>query len=126
MIIEDEGAMGDTLSDNLSAIGFKQPLRARNGEEGLKIALKELPDVILLDIVMSKMDGMTMLKKLRTDARGKDLKVIFLTNLTADESIMGGVITTEPSYYLVKTDHSIDDVVEKVKATLGIGQELTK
>ena len=120
LIVEDEASMADALADNLVAAGFKPPLRARDGEEAMHMALKETPDLILLDIVMSKMDGMTMLKRLRADPKGKELKVVLLTNLTADDSIMGGIVKNEPSYYLVKTEHSIDDVVEKVKTTLGI------
>jgi DNA-binding response OmpR family regulator len=120
LIVEDEEPMAVTLADNLVNAGFLEPLRAHNGDEGLKMALSELPDLILLDIVMPKADGMTMLKKLRADINGKNLKVILLTNLTADESVMGSVLTTEPSYYLVKSDHSIDDVMEKIRFVLDI------
>ena len=119
LIVEDEEPMAVTLADNLVNAGFLEPLRARNGIEGLKLALTEQPDIILLDIVMPKTDGMTMLKRLREDQNGKHMKVIVLTNLTADEPIMGSVVKTEPSYYLVKSDHSIDDVLEKVKSVLG-------
>src|SRR3954469_11158405 len=97
LIVEDEEPMAVTLADNLVNAGFLEPLRAHNGDEGLKMALSELPDLILLDIVMPKADGMTMLKKLRADINSKNLKVILLTNLTADESVMGSVLTTEPS-----------------------------
>jgi len=120
LIIEDEQAMLDALTDNLHAAGFAHVLQARNGQAGLDTALQENPDLILLDIVLPKMDGMTMLKKLRSDSKGKDLKVILLTNLTADDSIMAGIATNEPSYYLIKTDHSISDVIQKVKQTLSL------
>jgi DNA-binding response OmpR family regulator len=118
LIVEDEQPMMNALVDNLRAAGFSQILQAKNGQEGLDIALKEQPDLILLDIVMPKLDGMTMLKKLRESLSGKKPRVILLTNLTADESIMKGIVHDEPSYYLVKTDHSIDAVIEKVKETL--------
>jgi len=120
LIVEDEVVMLNALVDNLLIAGFGHILQARNGEDGLTIALKEKPDLILLDIIMPKMDGMTMLKKLRQDSRGKDQKVILLTNLVADDSIMRGVVTNEPSYYLVKTEHSIEDVIQKTKIALGI------
>ena len=120
LIVEDEAEMLTTLVDNLVAAGFGHILKARDGEEGLTIALKEKPDLILLDIVMPRMDGMTMLSKLRQDPQGKDSKVILLTNLTADNPITGQVTLNEPSYYLVKAEHSIDDVIYKVKIALGI------
>ena len=109
-----------TLVDNLAAAGFGHIFQARDGEEGMAFALLEKPDLILLDIVMPKMDGMTMLKNLRQDVFGKDFKVILLTNLTANDSIMRDVTTHEPAYYLVKTDYSIEDVIQKVKTALGI------
>ena len=122
LIVEDEQAMLTALKDNLSAAGFEHLLVARDGEEGLKIALEEKPDLILLDILMPKMDGMTMLGKLCKDGACKNTKVILLTNLQADESIMKGILLHEPSFYCVKTDFGIDDVIEKVKTTLGINK----
>ena len=120
LIVEDEGVMMGVLADNLAQAGFGHLLQARNGEEGLVMALKERPDLILLDIVMPIMDGITMLKKLREDPRGKDIKVILLTNLSADNKITNSVIANEPSYYLVKANYSIEEVVEKAKTTLGV------
>lgn len=120
LIVEDEQVMLDALVDNLHAAGFGHLYMAQNGQEGLEIALKEKPDLILLDIVLPKVDGMTMFRKLRERPEGKDVKVILLTNLTADDSIMKGVIANEPSYYLVKVEHSIEDVVDRVKTTLGV------
>ena len=80
----------------------------------LAIALKEQPDVILLDIIMPKMDGITMLKKLREDAWGKEAKVILLTNLSSNEKL--AEVTAQGSHeYLVKTDWKIEDVVTKVR-----------
>ena len=120
LIVEDEEVMLGTLTDNLMQAGFGNILKARNGETGLELALKENPDLILLDIVMPIMNGMDMLSKLREDKQGKNIKVILLTNLTANDGIMAGVIKDNPSYYVIKADYSIDDVIEKVKVTLGI------
>jgi DNA-binding response OmpR family regulator len=126
LIVEDEQAMLTTLVDNLSAIGFKNILQASNGGDGLEMALKENPDLVILDIILPKIDGMTVLKKLREDPAGKMMKVIMLTNLNADDNIMHGVIEDEPSYYIVKSDHSIDDILEKVKMTLGLETVMPK
>lgn len=120
LIVEDEEILLKTLVDNLLAEGFGHIFQARNGEEGLAMALQEKPDLILLDIVMPKMDGMTMLQKLRQSPGGKVPKVVLLTNLSADDSIMGGVVKNEPSYYLVKADYSIEDVMKRVKHTLAV------
>ena len=120
LIVEDDEPMLTALKDSLSAAGFEHLLVARDGEEGLRAALEERPDLILLDILMPKMDGMTMLDNLCKNGSCKDTKVVLLTNLEADESIMKGIVDHEPSFYLVKTKFAISDVIQKVKVVLGI------
>lgn len=120
LIVEDDQAMLDALVDNLKLNGFEKLVTAQNGQEGLDAAFRENPDLILLDIVLPKLDGMQVLKKLRSDARGKTIKVILLTNLNVTDSILTGIVSNEPSYYLVKAEHSIDEVIDKVKSVLGV------
>jgi len=119
LIVEDEIDLREALVDKLGREEFETS-GAKDGEEGLEMALRDHPDLILLDIVMPKMDGMTMLKKLREENEwGKKVPVILLTNLSAtDEKIIKAMVENEPSYYLVKSDWKIGDVVKKVKETL--------
>lgn len=119
LIVEDDRALSLTLKDNFEKEGFGIIL-AKDGVEGLKFALEQKPDLILLDIVMPNMDGMTMMRKLREDVRGKKVPIIILTNLESDDAIMKGVIRDEPSYYLVKANWKMEDVIEKVKERLGL------
>ena len=76
LIVEDEDSMLSALADKIRQAGFAESLIARNGEEGLSLALSEHPDLLLVDILMPKMDGMTMIKQLRKDAWGKEVKII--------------------------------------------------
>lgn len=117
--VEDDASLGNVLHDKLGLEGFRV-LEAKDGEEGLEIALSEHPDLILLDIIMPKMDGMTMMKKLReTNAWGKSVPIILLTNLSADDEKINKAITdNEPAYYLVKANYTISDLVEKIKERL--------
>ena len=119
LVVEDEISLLNALRDKLARENFAV-LEAKNGEEGLEVALREHPDLILLDIVMPKMDGVTMLRKLRNENEwGKSVPVIILTNLTsADETRNRDITELEPSYYLVKTDWKIEDVVTKVRERL--------
>jgi DNA-binding response OmpR family regulator len=118
LIVEDEDIALQPLVERFAAEGF-EVVAARDGEEGLEKAVRERPDLILLDIIMPKMDGMTMLKKLReTDEWGKKVPVILLTNLSADEEILKGIAEDEPAYYLVKVNWTLDEIVEKVKQRL--------
>lgn len=119
LITEDETLLRNALSEKLRLEGF-EVLAAENGQKGLDLALAEHPDLILLDIIMPVMDGLTMLKKLREDAWGKEAAVILLTNLSANDHIMPEVIEQQPAFYLVKTDWTLDKVVEKIKETLKI------
>jgi len=120
LIVEDEEAMLRLLSDALSEAGF-QVVTAKDGVQGLGNAKTYHPDLILLDIILPEMDGITMMKTLReTDEWGKNVPIIVLTNLNADDAIMKAVVDNEPSYYLVKTNWEVDDVVRKVKERLGM------
>ena len=70
LIVEDEKSLRGAMVDILRRKNFI-PLEAKNGKEGVEIALKEHPDLILLDLIMPEMDGMTALKIIRDDANGK-------------------------------------------------------
>jgi len=118
LIVDDEDIVQKSLSSQFDRKIVKV-LNAKNGAEGLKTALKEHPDLILLDLVMPKMDGMTMLEKLRKDRWGKNAKVIILTNLSDAERVAQAV--EKGTYeYLVKVDWNVMDVVKKCKKYLGV------
>ncbi|OGH71913.1 MAG: hypothetical protein A3G00_00140 [Candidatus Magasanikbacteria bacterium RIFCSPLOWO2_12_FULL_43_12] len=116
LVVEDEISLLNALCDKLTRENFAV-LEAKNGEEGLEVALREHPDLILLDIIMPVMDGITMLKKLREDAWGKNAKVIILTNLSDNEKV-AEALEQKSQEYLVKSDWKIEDVVAKVRERL--------
>jgi len=113
LIAEDEESMLQALTDSFKSANF-DVFGARNGEEGLKIALKEHPDIILIDILMPLMDGIAMLKKIRADNWGKNVPAIILTNLSDMEKIAEAV-ENNICDYLIKTDCSLENIVKKVK-----------
>ena len=117
VIIEDELAYLKLLHEQLALKGY-QVIEAHDGLEGLEIIKKEKPDLVLLDIRMPKMDGMTMLDLLRKDDAGKTVKVIFLTNLEADEKILKKVVEELPLYYFVKSDTELDKLIGKIEEIL--------
>lgn len=117
LIIEDHIPVRMALMEKFAHEGIKT-LEAKDGEEGLRLAIEKKPDLILLDIIMPRMSGMTMLEQLRKDEWGKTVPVIILTNLNPDDKIMREIMETEPIYYLVKADWKIEDVVNKAKEVL--------
>ncbi|MFA5932250.1 MAG: response regulator [Candidatus Paceibacterota bacterium] len=120
LVVEDEKILVNTLEEKLLAEGF-EVLKAYNGIDGFTLALSEHPNLILLDLLMPKMDGMSMLKELRKDDWGKNVPVIILTNLTAgDEERNRDITKLEPSYYFMKTEKSLEEIIEKIKEILNI------
>ncbi|MDD5040625.1 MAG: response regulator [Patescibacteria group bacterium] len=115
LVVEDDSILLWVLVKKFEKEGFRT-LHADNGETGLATALREHPDLILLDIIMPKMDGITMLRKMRADAWGSTVPVIVLTNLS--RVMTDGNISGDIGEYLVKTEWDIGDVVRKVRETL--------
>jgi len=116
LIVEDEKALRGILKTKFESNSFNV-IEAENGREGLSVSLKKHPDLILLDIVMPIMDGMTMLKKLREDKWGKDAQVVLLTNLDDSEKITEAI--KQNTYdYLLKTDWKLEDIISRIKKIL--------
>ena len=86
LIIEDDGSYRSILVKKLKEEGFLA-IEAKDGEEGLNISLEKHPDLILLDLIMPRMDGITMLKELREDEWGKNAKIIILTAIMDSQKI---------------------------------------
>ena len=116
LIVEDEAFQIKILGDIFTAEGF-DVLKASDGEEGLNVALREHPDLILLDILLPKIDGITMLKELRKNSWGKNIPVVILTNLVeaekAKEALEEGVYD-----FLIKANSGLDEILKKVKEKL--------
>lgn len=117
LIVEDEPAYIKLLSSKLSSKGYKV-FEALEGQQGLEMAKKENPDLILLDIKMPVMDGMEMLRLLRKEKEGKKVKVILLTNIEPDVKITQGVVSDLPAYYFVKSDMKFSDLMNKIEELL--------
>lgn len=116
LIVEDDAALREALTIALEGEGFKA-LKAKDGEEGLKRARDDAPDLILLDIVMPKMDGLTVMQKLQEKQETKGIPIIFLTNLS-DVDTISKVVKQGMFDYLVKADWDIEDLVGLVKKKL--------
>ncbi len=119
LIAEDEEAMLDALSSKLEKRGFNV-IKAHDGEEGYKLAMKEKPDLMILDIIMPKMNGMDMMEKIREDSGwGGDVPIVMLTNVSDPENVSRAAILRVYDF-LVKTDWRLDDVVKLVEDKIGL------
>jgi len=113
LFVEDEPTLQKELNEILQQEGFKI-LSAFDGEEALTLSKSEMPDLILLDLILPKKDGFEVLKELKADEKMKDIPVIVLTNLEGlgdvEKAIELGATT-----YLIKANYKLEDVVRKIK-----------
>jgi len=116
LFIEDESALQRAAARILSDQGY-QTLSAMDGETGIALAQKEIPDLILLDLVIPKKDGFTVLEELKKDEKTKSIPVIVLTNLEGNADVERALLLGATTY-LVKTNYRLEEVVEKIKGIL--------
>lgn len=116
LIVEDEAPLRKALARKVTESGFIVR-EGRDGKEGLEMALREQPDIILLDIIMPVMDGISMLRELRKDPWGKNARVIVLTNLS-DDATGKDLLEQGAGEYLVKASWTMEEVVERIHAIL--------
>ena len=115
LFIEDERNLQKTFRDLLEDEGYEM-ISALDGKEGLKKA-KEKPDLILLDLILPKLHGFKVLKKLKAKEETKDIPVIILTNLEGTDDVQKALemgVTT----YLVKSDYELGEVLDKIENSL--------
>ncbi|MFZ2620902.1 MAG: response regulator [Minisyncoccia bacterium] len=112
LIIDDNNTFQKTISDKLKSSGY-ETISAFDGLEGLDIAKGEKPDLILLDIKMPTMDGMTFLHKLREDTGSKEVPVFITSNMSTITNIGEGV-SLGVKGYIIKSDETLDTIVKEV------------
>ena len=117
LIIEDDQIILEMYRDKFQVSKFGV-ITALNGEDGLNAALQYHPNLILLDLAMPKMDGMTVMKLLRKDPWGETVPVIILTNLNIDGRLLEEIIKNKPTYSLMKANTTPEEVLMKVKEIL--------
>jgi len=91
---------------------------AQNGIDGVKLSFEKRPNLILLDLLLPGMDGISVMKILRENNWGKTVPIIIFSNMDTGDEIMNAVTENEPTYYLVKANNDPSSVIEKVKDIL--------
>ena len=96
LVVDDDDSMLDYLSDSLKQ-SYKV-ITARNGKEGLKIAVSQIPDIIVTDVVMPEMDGIQLVKALKGNSLVSHIPVIMLSGKNKLQDRMLGLDTGADSY----------------------------
>lgn len=116
LIVDDDQTFQKTLSDKLTLLNY-EAVTALDGKDGLEKAISGKPDLILLDLKMPKMDGVTLLKALRAKADLPQIPVLITSNSSSMENIADGVALGVRGY-IIKSNESLDTIIENVEATV--------
>jgi DNA-binding response OmpR family regulator len=116
LFVEDEPTLQKVAGEVLRQEGFIVK-SAMDGEEAVRIVKSDKPDIVLLDLILPKKDGFTVLKEMKENEETKDIPVIILTNLEGTEDIEKA-LEIGATTYLVKANYELDDVVKKIKDML--------
>jgi two-component system, OmpR family, response regulator RpaA len=115
LVIEDDDIVARTIERSLRGSEFHVTL-ANSGVEGLKLARRRPPDLVILDIIMPGMDGYTVCREMRADPLLGDTPVLFLTAKTKDEDKITGFQAGADDY--LSKPFNIDELVLRVRAIL--------
>jgi two-component system alkaline phosphatase synthesis response regulator PhoP len=117
LLVEDDPMVVRMYQRKLTKDGFRVTL-AFNGEEGLAALMKERPDIILLDIMMPKMNGIEMLKRIKADPVLKNIPVVILTNLGDRPEDVQKCKELGAEDYWVKASVSLKEAVDRTNKIL--------
>jgi len=116
-MIEDEEIMINLLQKKLTEAGY-DVLVGRDGEEGMRLMKEELPDLILLDIIMPRKGGFEVLEEMQKEEKLKDIPVIIISN-SGQPVELDRAKTLGIKDWLIKTDFNPEEVLEKVVKQIG-------
>lgn len=120
ILADDDPLIIRMYQNKLSTDGYRV-IMAINGEEAFMAALKERPDLILLDVMMPKMNGVETLKALKAEPKTSKIPVIILTNLGDKEADVENAKKLGALDYLVKSQIELKDLSARIKRAIEIG-----
>ena len=118
LVVEDDKDLLFLMSKKLTDAGFDVSA-SETGSDALECVVKDKPELVLLDILLPDIDGLTVLNKISKDPKTKNLPVIILSNL-ADQGSLDQVAAIGKYEYLIKAKTDLNEVVAHVKKKLGM------
>jgi len=116
LLVEDDPFLTDIYQKKLKSSGF-EVLLALDGEKAFEALAEKPVDLVLLDIVLPKMEGWTVISKIKENEKWKNIKVVFLSNLSQKEEVDKGM-KLGADRYLIKAQYTPSQVVKEIKALL--------
>ena len=117
---EDDKMISTSLVEGFTAAGF-EVTPAYDGEEALEKIKEIKPDVVVLDIMMPKLDGIGVVWEMKSHDEISGTPVVMLTNLS-DPATISKILEAGVTDYLLKSEQSIDQIVDKVKEVMERGK----
>jgi CheY-like chemotaxis protein len=117
LLADDEAFIRQAYKDGMERAGLHVTV-AQDGEEALALIKTDVPDIILLDLIMPKMNGFEVLKALKADPAYASIPVVILSNLSqsTDEAEVRQLGAVD---FLIKSDYSLEQIIEKVSQVVG-------
>lgn len=119
LLAEDDSVLAEMYKTKFTQEGFRVFL-AGDGEEALRVAQKNHPDIALLDILMAKKDGIEVAVEMKADSKLRDIPIIFLTNLGGREEDTEAGKSLGVLDVITKADVTPQKVVNRVKNVLSM------
>lgn len=105
----------EMYKDKFEHEGFEVSL-AYDGEQGVEKAIKEEPDLLVLDILLPGKEGLEVLETVRKSGLwGREVPIIMLTNLDSDDRIIKAIEKYRPSYYFIKSNTELEEITDRAK-----------
>jgi len=117
LVIDDTTLARESVAKLLEYEGFRA-MRAKNGREGWAMMYNDTPDLILLDLMMPEMDGITFLKMLRRSTLWKDMPVIVLTGVDDNDKLISRAWELKVNDLIPKASFGFEDLLERVRKNL--------
>lgn len=116
LIVEDDKFLLKAYQIKLAQAGFKL-FAAEDGEKGVQLAKKHLPDLVILDLMLPKLTGFEFLKRVKKDPKTKNIPVVVLSVL-GQKTDWEKAMELGAAEYFIKTDYTLDEIIKKINKSL--------
>lgn len=117
LVVEDDKFLRELITRKLSEEGYNT-IEAVDGEDGARKIKEEMPDLVLLDLILPGMDGFEVLANIKQDPKTSPVPIIVFSNLGQTEDVEKGMKLGAIDY-MVKAHFTPVEIIEKVKKALG-------
>lgn len=120
LVVEDDNFLRGVLTQKLEKEGL-DPIEAMDGTEAIKIAEEQVPNLILLDLILPGVDGFEVLEALKANEKTSKIPVLVLSNLGQKDDV-DRAVKLGAEEYLIKAHHTPDEILERIRKILNLEQ----